>query len=341
MSSAITLKEVAEKIDATCLGDAGLKITGIASLQHATRHDISFLSSQKFTQHLSKTRALAVILKPEDSELYAGNKLLVADPYLAFARLANYFQSQIPKESGINSTAVVDASAQVAEDAWIGHKAVIAPGAKLESGVYIGAGSYIGQNCNIGSGTKILPNVTILDETVIGNDCIIHSGAVIGDDGFGLAKDGEKWLKIPQTGKVVIGDEVEVGSNTTIDCGALEDTVIENGVKLDNQIQVAHNVHIGENTAIAGATVIAGSVDIGRNCSIAGMVGIVGHLSVCDNVYITGQSLITKSITEPGAYSSSWSARKDRVWKKMVAGLNRLDILKQKVRKLEQKINEE
>jgi len=337
--TSVSLEEAADRVGATCIGESGLLATGISSLSKASVHEISFLSSKKFRCFLAETKALAVILKPADSELYKGNKLIVDDPYLAYAKLANFFHAGAVPVASIGKNAVIATSASVGDKVSIGANSVLEANVTIGDEVYIGANCYIGANSKIGKRSKILPNVTILDNIEIGKDCILHAGSVIGDDGFGYAKDNSKWLKIPQTGRVVIGDNVEIGSNTTIDRGALEDTIIDNGVKLDNQVHVAHNVHIGENTAIAGGTGISGSVEIGKNCTIAGMVGISGHLTICDNVQITGTSMITKSVLVPGTYSSGWPARKANVWRKMVAGLSRLASLTQRIKNLEAKLD--
>ncbi len=342
MTSAISLEvplgEIADKIGAQCEVDSELLVKGISTLESANVDEVSFLSSKKHAKHLPGTKALAVIIKPDDSHLYSGNKLIMDDPYLGFARLAAIFDTKYCSQSGICSSAVIADTVTIADNVWVGSNAVVEDKVTLADGVFVGAGCYIGKSSLIGKGTKILANASIMQETTVGENCLLHAGCVIGDDGFGFAKDGDKWLKIPQTGKVVIGDDVEIGSNTTIDCGALEDTVIANGVKLDNQIQVGHNVYIGENTAIAAGTGIAGSTRIGKNCTIAGMVGLVGHIEICDDVQVTGKSMVTKSITEPGVYSSGWAARKSIAWSKMVAGLSRLSQLNKRVKLLEQKL---
>lgn len=338
MTREISLGEIADRIGATCDENPELLVKGISTLAVATVDEISFLSSKKYTEYLAKTKALAVIVRPSDYHLYPGTKLVMEDPYLGFAKLATMFNNEDKVMPSICASAVISDTARVAKDAWIGANVVIEDEVVIDNGAFIGAGCYIGKLSIIGQGTRILANATIMKNTIIGENCLLHAGCVIGDEGFGFAKDGDKWLKIPQTGKVRIGDEVEIGSNTTIDCGALEDTIISNGVKLDNQIQVAHNVCIGENTAIASGVGIAGSTIIGKNCTIAGMAGLVGHIKIGDGVHITGKSMVTKSITEPGVYSSGWPARKHAAWNKMAAGVSRLSQLSRRVKILEQKL---
>lgn len=330
-----TLGELADMVGGRVSGNAGITIEGVATLSAARENQIAFLANPAYRKQLSGTLAGAVILEPAEQEHCPANALLVDDPYPAYARIAALFQRQPDGECGIHPSAWVSSAAEVDETAWVG------PNCSVETGVRIGAGCRIGPGCFIGSGsvlgeqTMLAGNVSICHGVQIGSRCIVHPGVVVGSDGFGFARQQEGWLKVPQLGGVVIGDDVEIGANTTIDRGALEDTVIGRGVKLDNQIQIAHNVHIGDDTAIAGCAGISGSSRIGKRCAIAGGVGIAGHLEITDDVTITAMSLVTRSITRPGAYSSGIPAQANQVWNRQVAHLRRLESLAQRLRKLE------
>jgi len=241
---------------------------------------------------------------------------------------------------GVHPTAVVSPAAKVASTASIGPHAVVEAGAMIGEGVYIGAGCYVGAHATIGAKTRLVAHVVMGERCVAGNDCLFHPGAVIGSDGFGFAKDGEQWQKVPQLGRVVIGNKVEVGANTTIDRGALNDTVIGDGVKLDNQIQIAHNVRIGENTAIAACVGIAGSTIIGKRCTLGGQAGVTGHLEIVDDVHVTAGSLVTSSIAQPGVYSSSLKAEPVEKWRRNAARLHHLDEIVRRLAKLEERLQQ-
>ncbi|HFC53275.1 MAG TPA: UDP-3-O-(3-hydroxymyristoyl)glucosamine N-acyltransferase [Gammaproteobacteria bacterium] len=316
-------------------GDPALTIKGVATLSTAEGEQIGFLANPAYRKQLASTRAGAVIIRPEEQEHCSTNALLVADPYAAYARIAALFQKEPGGEQGIHPAAWVSGEAEIHESAWIGPNCSIEAGVRIEAGCHIGPGCFIGSGSLVGEGTRLAGNVSVCHGVRIGAHCILHPGVVIGSDGFGFAREQQGWLKIPQMGGVVIGDHVEIGANTTIDRGALEDTVIGNGVKLDNQIQIAHNVHIGEHTAIAGCAGISGSTRIGKRCAIAGGVGIAGHLEIADDVTITAMSLVTRSITSPGVYSSGIPAQENGIWNRQVAHLRRLERLVQRVGKLE------
>ncbi len=333
------LKDLAKELGVEYIGDGNCEITSVATLKNANSGSISFLANPKYKCQLEGCEATAVIVHPKipDEIGPSSNKnyLISENPYLVYAKITQLLYSKS------NCFAEISDQAIVSPDAIVGENCRIAPGVIIEAGSIIGkevtiaAGSVIGEGVKIGDRTKIAANVSIYNDCIVGDECILHSGSVIGSDGFGFANDKGKWAKIEQIGRVVLGDKVEIGANTTIDRGAIEDTVIEEGVKLDNQIQVAHNVRIGKHTAIAGATAIAGSSEIGSFCTIAGMVGITGHLTICDNVHITAQSLVTKSITKPGVYSSSLAAEADKAWKRKMARLSMLDGLFKRVKRIE------
>jgi UDP-3-O-[3-hydroxymyristoyl] glucosamine N-acyltransferase len=318
--------------------DAAAIVTGIAPLDRALSGQISFLTNARYRQFLADTKASAVILSARDAVDCPAPALVVDNPQVAYARAAALFETIAVIMPGIHPTAWISPSAQVAEDVWVGPHCTIEDNVVVRSGVYIGPNCIIGERSEIGADTRLVAQVTICHRVRLGQRVLVHPGAVIGSDGFGLAlANNERWLKIPQLGSVLIGDDVEIGANTTIDRGALDDTVVETGVKLDNQIQVAHNVRIGAHSAIAGCVGIAGSSRIGRHCMLGGGVGIAGHLNITDHVQITGMSLVTKSINEPGAYSSGLAVEPNRIWNKISARLRRIDEMFRRLAILERK----
>lgn len=312
-------------------------VVGVATLQNATANQISFLTNPHYRRFLNNTRACAVIVSPQDAMDCTVPALISANPHVTFARVAALFAPSGPRLQGVHPSAWVSPGAHLAEDAWIGPHATVEHGALIETGVFVGPGCVIGENAVLGAQTRLIARVTVCRDVRLGQRVLVHPGAVIGSDGFGLANDQGRWLKVPQLGSVQVGDDVEIGANTTIDRGALEDTVIEEGVKLDNQIQVAHNVYIGAHTAMAGCVGIAGSARIGRHCTFGGGVGVAGHLTVTDNVHVTGMSLVARSITEAGVYSSGLTVEPNRLWNKISARLRRLDDLARRVTALEKK----
>jgi UDP-3-O-[3-hydroxymyristoyl] glucosamine N-acyltransferase len=339
MSGAVfTLGQLAEELGGSLRGDAALAINGLATLQEAGPSQLSFLANAQYRKYLDVTRAGAVLLSPSDAEAYGGSVIVVSDPYLAYARASHLFETRPPTTSGIHPTAVVAADAQIHPSASIGPYVVIESGASVEADVVIGAQSFVGARSRIGEGGRLSPRVTLYHDVLIGKRVVIQSGAVIGGEGFGFAKENGAWQKIAQIGGVRIGDDVEIGSNTTIDRGAISDTLIGNGVKLDNQIMIAHNVQIGDNTAMAGCAGISGSTKIGRNCMIAGGVGMVGHIEVCDNVFVTGMTMVTRSITEPGSYSSGTAMQNAADWRKSAARIRQLDDMARRLQQLEKSL---
>ncbi|MBK8184039.1 MAG: UDP-3-O-(3-hydroxymyristoyl)glucosamine N-acyltransferase [Candidatus Competibacteraceae bacterium] len=338
----ITLGEIAA-VSRTRLQrcDAAAVVTGVAPLDQAEPGQLSFLTSTRYRPFLADTRASAVIVSAEDAIDCPAPALVADNPQVAYARAAALFEPTAERTPGIHPTAWVSPSAQIAADAWVGPHCTIEAGAIVGPGVSIGPNCVIGERSEIGANTRLVAHVTLCHRVRLGQRVLVHPGAVIGSDGFGLALDhGGRWLKIPQLGSVVIGDDVEIGANTTIDRGALEDTVIEEGVKLDNQIQVAHNVRIGAHSALAGCVGIAGSARVGRHCMLGGGVGVAGHLEIADRVQITGMSLVTKSISEPGAYSSGLAVEPNRLWNKISARLRRLDDVFKRLAILEKKIKQ-
>ena len=333
-----TLGQLAERLGAELRGAEGKAISGLATLQEAGPDQLSFLANPQYRKFLADSRAAAVLLTPADAEGSSGNALVVANPYLAYAELSHLFDPKPKAQPGIHATAVVAADAQVDPSASVGPYVVIESGARIGAGVTLGAHCVVGARTVIGEGGWLAPRVTLYHDVRIGKRVVIQSGAVIGGEGFGFAKEKGAWQKIAQIGGVTLGDDVEVGANTTIDRGALSDTLIGNGVKLDNQIMIAHNVQVGDNTAMAGCVGISGSTRIGRNCMIAGGVGMVGHIEVCDDVFVTGMTMVTRNITEPGAYSSGTAMQTAADWKKSAARIRQLDDMARRLQQLEKRL---
>jgi UDP-3-O-[3-hydroxymyristoyl] glucosamine N-acyltransferase len=324
---AFTLREIVARLGGEAVGEAPGALTGVASAESAGPADVTFLSNPRYRARIAASKAGVVIVAPADRDATAAARILTPNPYAYYAKTVALFHPEPPLEPGVHASAQVDASACVDRGAQVEAFAVIGAGSRIASGARIGAGCVLGSRVAIGEGTRLHPRVTVYDGCSIGARVIVHSGVVIGADGFGMAPEAGRWIKIPQVGAVRIGDDVEVGANTTIDRGALDDTVIEEGVKLDNQIQVGHNCVIGAHTVIAGCTGISGSVKIGRNCMIGGGVGIVGHLEICDGAMISGFTLITKSITRPGTYTSGMPAMPHAEWLRNAVHLRHLDTL--------------
>lgn len=333
-----TLAELAIHCNAELRGDPTLKIDRVATLETAGPRDIAFVAGEKYSAQLARTSAGAVILAAKDANRFSGNALLNNNPRLCLAKVAALLHPPTPIPAGRHATAVIDALAVVAKEVSIGAQTVVEAGANIGTGVVIGPGCYIGAGATIGSDTRLHAHVTLAEGCVLGERCIVQPGAVIGSDGFGYARDGSHWQKILQLGKVVVGDDVEIGANTTIDRGAIEDTVIESGVKLDNLIHIAHNVRIGADTAIAACVGIAGSTRIGRRCTIAGQVGIVGHIEIADDVTITGATVVTHSIRTAGTYSSGSPLEPYQSWLKNAVRMRQLDDMARRLKRVEQKI---
>ncbi len=333
----ISLGELATRFGCELVGDPDVAVDGVAALANAGPGSLSFLSGSGFKKQLSSTRAAAVILRAEDAGECPTACLISDNPYATYAHMAAVFHPPVRYTPGVHPSAVVSETATVADTAHIGANAVVEAGATIGANSSIGPGTVVGPNCHIGEDCRLHANVTLVRDVVVGDRCIFHSGSVIGADGFGNARTPDGWVKVPQVGGVKIGNDVEIGSSTTVDCGAIDDTVIGDGVRLDNQIQIGHNVQIGDHTAMATGCAIAGSAVIGRRCMFAGMVGMAGHISVCDDVIVNGKGMISKSITEPGVYASNFPIEPVRDWNRIVAMVRRLGKLADRVSKLEKK----
>lgn len=334
----VILTQLARRFKGKVQGNGDLVIEDVAPLDKAGPQHIAFLSGKKYHKHLAGTRAGAVILAPTDATVYSGTALVVDNPHACFARVARLLHPLPSIAPGIHPTAVVARAAKVASSAWIGPHSVVEGGAEIGQDVTVGAGCYVGSAVQIGPRCRLYPNVVVHERCVVGKECIVHSGVVIGGDGFGFAKDGAEWIKVPQLGRVIIGDRVEIGANTTIDRGALDDTVIGDGVKLDNLIQIGHNVTVGEHTAMAAGVAVAGSAEIGKRCTIGGCAGIRGHIVIADDVHVTASSMVLSSVMQPGVYSSALKAEPAGKWRKNAARLYRLDEMARRLRELEQRI---
>lgn len=332
-----SLQELADIVSADLRGDPEVIISGIATLELAEPSELSFFTNRKYHKYLMTTQAAAVILHPDDVGECPTNAIVTADPYLAYAKIATWLTRPDEQPGQIAASAVIADNVVLGKNVSIGANVVIEEDVRIGSNVSLHPGCVIGHGVNIGDASILYANSSIYTDVQIGEQCIIHSGAVIGSDGFGIANEKGQWFKVPQLGRVIIGHHVEVGANTTIDRGAIEDTVIENGVKLDNLIQIAHNVRIGENTAIAGCVGIAGSTTIGKHCAIGGGSGILGHLSIADYVHITATSLVTKSITDPGVYSSGTPLQENAQWHKNFVRFKQLDKMARRITELEKR----
>ena len=321
------LKQLADHLGLAVAGDPDVDITRIAEVHNATSGSLAFVVATRYADALRECKASAVILPEDMTDLAPCSYLISPDPYLSYAQASQIVHADAPPKIGISPSASVSPQADIDPTAEIGECVVVGAGARIGAGCVVGAGSCIEQDVVLGENCRLFANVTVGQGTKIGRDCRIQSGAVIGSEGFGYANKAGAWVRINQIGGVVIGDNVEIGANTTIDRGAIGDTVIGDGVILDNQIQIAHNVQIGEFTAIAGCVGIAGSTVIGSRCRIGGKTAIVGHIEIADNVVLTATSFVSRSIKEAGVYSSGMPLQKNRDWRKTFARLSRLDEL--------------
>jgi UDP-3-O-[3-hydroxymyristoyl] glucosamine N-acyltransferase len=331
----ISLGELAKRFGCELIGDPEVTIDRVGSLENAGSNALSFLSGSGFKRRLSSTKAAAVILRAEDAADCPIPALITDNPSACYARMATLISPPPVYAPGIHPSASVASTATVASSAHIAANAVVEDGAQIGENTYIGPCTVVGPGCVIANDCQLKANVTFVRDVRVGARCIFHSGCVIGADGFGNAMTSDGWVKVPQLGGVRIGDDVEIGSCTSVDCGAIDDTIIENGVRIDNQIQIGHNVHLGEHTAVAASAAIAGSARIGKRCLIAGMAGIAGHIEICDDVTILGKGMVSKNITRPGAYASNFPVEEAHVWNKRVAIFRRLDKLLGRVSKLE------
>lgn len=335
MSSTYNLQEIADHLGAELRGDPNCRIHSLNTLEQAGEGELSFLASKAYEQFLTETQASALLLEPRFSKAFVGNALIIDNPYVAYARISAWFDRSTQACSGVHPTAVVADSAVLADDVYIGPHTSIGERVRINAGVSIGPGVSIGNDSTIGSGSRLFSNVSVYHGVSIGRNAVIHSSTVIGADGFGFANDGGKWVKIHQLGGVEIGDNVEIGACTTIDRGALGNTVIEDGVILDNHVQIAHNVRIGENTAMAAYSAIAGSTTVGKNCVFAGQAGAVGHITVGDGVVAMARCTISKPTSKAGSYSSGLLMYETPVWRKNAVRFGQLDDMARRLKRLE------
>jgi UDP-3-O-[3-hydroxymyristoyl] glucosamine N-acyltransferase len=331
----LTLGALAARFGLELVGDPDLVVDGVATLQDARAGTLAFLANPKYRRYLATTAATAVVVDPASAAECPVAALVTKNPYAAYARIAALLYPPRTVAAGVHPSAVVDPGAVVPPSAHVGPQAVVEAGVRLGERAVVGPGCIVAAGVEVGDDTRLVARVTLYPGTRLGRRCLVHAGVVIGADGFGIAQDRDGWVKVPQVGGVRIGDDVEIGANTTIDRGAIDDTVVEDGVKLDNQIQVGHNVRIGAHTAIAGCVGISGSTTIGQRCLIGGAVGIAGHLTIADDVMVGGMTLVSASLTEKGMYSSSIPAMESGGWRRVVARLRHLDELFDRVRRLE------
>ncbi len=331
----ISLGELAAAVGCELIGDPDTTVNGVASLTSASSESLAFLSSAAYSSQLSSTKAAAVVLRAQDADNCPVAAFISDNPYATYARMAALVCPEPTLEPGVHASATVAETASVATSAHIAASAVIGERTTVGENTIVGPGTVIGPDCVIGGDCRFVANVTVVKDVKIGARGVFHPGVVIGADGFGNAMTPDGWVKVPQVGGVRIGSDVEIGANTTVDCGAIGDTVIEDGVRIDNLCMIAHNVHIGEHTAMAGLTGIAGSTKIGKRCMFAGASGAVGHITVCDDVVVAAKTFLSKDVTEAGTYAASFPADNARSWARQLARFRRLGTLIERVKKLE------
>jgi UDP-3-O-[3-hydroxymyristoyl] glucosamine N-acyltransferase len=329
------LADIASHFGLELRGAGTGEIRGVAGLTDAGAEDLSFLANPGYRARLASTRAGAVVMREEDAALSPVPALISRNPYADFARIASLFEPRAAAPPGIHPSAVVEAGADISPSASVGPFCHVAASARIGAGAVLGPHCIIGEACEVGEACRLVARVTLVLRVRLGRRVLIHPGAVLGSDGFGIAMDQGAWVKVPQLGGVRIGDDCEIGANTTIDRGALADTVLEEDVRLDNQIQIAHGVHVGAHTAMAGFAGVAGSTRIGRYCMLGGGAGIVGHIEICDRVVVTARTMVTHSITEPGEYSSGTPFQDNRTWRRNAARFKQLDALARRISALE------
>ncbi len=338
----LTLGEIAAKLSLELRGDPALGIEGVCALEPGKPGHLSFVADPKYAKQLAGTRAGAVILHPKQAASWAGNALLTSNPHAAFARAAALFERRVKPEPGIHPTAWVSPQAKVDASASVGAMSVVQAGAEIGPLAEIGPGCVVGHDVKVGAGTRLVARVTLCDRVRIGQRCTVEPGAVIGGRGFGLAKDGERWIEVPQLASVVIGDDVEIGPNNTVDRGALKDTVLEDGVKLDSQVHIGHGCHVGKHTVMAGQSALAGSTILGAGCLLGGRAGVLDHLQVADGVTVTSFSVVSKSIAETGSvHSASLPAMPIAEWRRLRAHLAQLGEMAERLSALEKKLAKE
>jgi len=324
MAHTITSGDLVKKLGGELIGDSNILINSVASLESAHKNSISFFNNPRYSDLLITTKAAVVIINRESLSFRSGVSIVIDNPYLYFAKVSQLLNPSKSLKKEVHKSAIIHPSCKLGLDIYIGPNVVIDENVSIDDGVVIHAGSMIEADSVIGKASVIHPHVVIKANTVIGKNCTLYAGCVIGSDGFGYAKDDNKWLAIPQTGRVILGDNVDIGSNSTIDRGTLDDTIISSGVKIDNLVQIGHNCMIGENTIIAGCVGIAGSAKIGKNCAIGGAAMILGHLSITDNVTISPGSMITRSIKTSGTYTALMPFQDHEAWLKTAAKIRRL-----------------
>jgi UDP-3-O-[3-hydroxymyristoyl] glucosamine N-acyltransferase len=337
-SDGYRIDELAQRFGLELRGAGAGVIHGVAPLARAAKDQLAFLANPRYASDLAHTAAGVVVLAAEHADASPVPTLVARDPYLAYARIAALFEHTPTVAPGIHSTAVIAEGVKIDPAASIGPYCVLEAGAVVEAGTVIGAHCVIGPDCVVGAQSRLGPRVVLVTRVVLGKRVLIHAGAVLGADGFGIARDADGWVKVPQLGGVRIGDDCEIGANTTIDRGALEDTVLDNDVRLDNQIQIAHNVRIAAHSALAGCAAVAGSATIGRDCLNGGGAGVLGHLEVADGVTITAMSLVTRSIRTPGVYSSGAPIEENRTWRRNAARMRQLDRMARRIAALEKQV---
>ena len=333
-STTYTAAALADRFGLVLRGDGETTVDSVATLAGAGPGQLSFLSNPRYRGQLAGSAAGVVVVREDDAAGLDRTLLVARDPYVAFAKIAALFDPVPVPEPGVHPSAVVDATAEIDASAEVAPFAFIGARARIGAGAIVGPGCVVGEDCVVGAGSRLVARVTLVRRVRLGERVLIHPGAVLGADGFGLAMDAGRWIKVPQQGGVVVGDDCEIGANTTIDRGAIEDTVLGEDVRLDNQIQIAHNVRIGAHTAMAGCVAVAGSTTIGRYCLIGGAAGIVGHITICDRVTITAMALVTASIDAPGEYSSGTPLMDNRSWRRSAARFRQLDALARQVQAL-------
>jgi UDP-3-O-[3-hydroxymyristoyl] glucosamine N-acyltransferase len=337
-AASLSLAAIVEKLGGRIAGDPATCVSQVGSLENADAGRIAFFSNPRYKSKLAGTKAGAVVLSPESEGLTAIPRIVAENPYAYFANLSRLFNPDPAFAPGIHPQAIVATDARVSATAYVGAGSVIGAGAVIGEGTHIGSGCHIGDGVHIGDAGRLHACVVVYPGCRIGARAILHSGVVIGADGFGIAKDGGRWVKIPQIGRVLLGDDVEVGANTTIDRGAIDDTVIEDGVKLDNQIQIGHNCHVGAHTAMAGCVAVAGSTRIGRHCTIGAGATVLGHLSIADDVHVSAATVISRSIGKPGTYTGMYPFDENAAWAKNTAWARHLSELADRVKALEKRL---
>jgi UDP-3-O-[3-hydroxymyristoyl] glucosamine N-acyltransferase len=334
----LTLGALADSVGASLRGDASIEVSAVATLEAAQPGQVSFLTNRRYRHQLNGTRASAVFIPASFASTCPTAALVCENPHLCFARAARLFTPVSEVVGGVHASACIDPTAEVSDDAWIGPGVVIEAHVRVGARVFIGPGCVVGAKCRIDEDSRLVARVTLCHDTWLGKRVRVQPGAVLGGDGFGYAREGDRWLSIPQTGRVKIGDDVDIGANTTIDRGALEDTVIGDGVILDNLIQIGHNVTIGDNSAIAACTGVSGSTRIGKNCIVGGQVGMAGHLRIDDDVIVAAGSKVTRNLSGPGCYGGVLPVDPDPLWRRNVARMRHLDEMAKQVKQLEKRL---